>query len=286
MDLTDLIDLGPTEKDKEKERIGYFKNTLCPHLEAKFYPDLKQIKSKFFKNTKLPSYKAKCNVLAGVIEEKYEYCLCESYKDVTYKGKDYGNWVTFGSISIPVKKFPEFTLIDKTAASLMNTPKLIFSSVWILGIIIISAILLFNYPDLKTETEPFMVCSFLMLIFWGITLFIIIKIIIPSAKILYQVNNQEKIFDIQDYELGDKYAIIKENLTSSEARAIRKILNHEVCSNLLNIKSELYIVTSKDNCLHFDFDNEELTEEKSGIYVRRMLNAVKAFEQDTPKSSL
>lgn len=286
MDLSDLIDLGLTERNKENNRVGFFKKTLCPNLEAKFYPDFKQIKSKFFKNTKLPSYKANSNVLAGVVEEKYEYCLCECYKEVTYKGKDYGNWITFGSIIIPSKNFPEFTLIDKTAAALRNTPKLIFSSIWVLGIIIISTILIINYPDLKTEIGLLLFFSFLLLGFWGITLLIIFKLIIPSAKILYQVNNQEKIFGIEDYELGDKFAIIKENLTSSEARTIRKLFNPEVCSSILNLKSELCIVTSKDNCLHFDFDNKKLTEETSGNYMRRMLLTAKAFEQNNKKSSL
>ena len=186
MDLSDLIDLGLTERNKENNRVGFFKKTLCPNLEAKFYPDFKQIKSKFFKNTKLPSYKANSNVLAGVVEEKYEYCLCECYKEVTYKGKDYGNWITFGSIIIPSKNFPEFTLIDKTAAALRNTPKLIFSSIWVLGIIIISTILIINYPDLKTETGLLLFFSFLLLGFWGITLLIIFKLIIPAAKILYR----------------------------------------------------------------------------------------------------
>ena len=285
MDLSDLIDLGLTERDKENNRIGFFKNTLCPNLEAKFYPDFKQIKSKFFKNTKLPSYKANSNVLAGVVEEKYEYCLCECYKEVTYKGKDYGNWITFGSIIIPSKNFPEFTLIDKTAAALINTPKLIFSSLWVLGIIIISTILLINYPDLKTETGLLIFFSFLLLGFWGITLLIIFKLIIPAAKTLYQVNNQEKIFGIEDYELGDKFAIIKENLTSSEARTIRKLFNSEVCSNILNLKSELCIVTSKDNCLLFDFDNEKLTEEKSDHYIGRMVKVAKSFEHNDNNNS-
>ncbi len=284
MDLNDFVDSNDSmfdfissSEEEKNDRIYYLDKVLCKKLKTELYIDFKPLKESFFKEIKFPDYKLNSNALLGIKNNKYEFCLCECYKEIHHKHNNVGYWVSFGSIRNPKLCLPEFVIKNKKAAILKNKLSLINSVLACLFVGIIIGIFAYNLPLFKEQTEVLIVFSSMMVVFVAVVVLILYKIFIPNVNILYQINNQD-IFGIGNSDFKNKYIILKEKSSLNDISIFRKTFNYDTCSKLLKIKPEITSFISKGNCFIFDFDDKPLDEVLAEKYINQMVGTVQAFE--------